>query len=268
MTETTNPLLKRLRIPGATFRLPSQGILYTNGELDQSVKNGEVEVNPLTAIDEIALSSSDKLISGKAVTEVISRCIPQVLKPELLLNTDVEFLLVALRIVTFGDVIEVQYQHTCDGAKEHTYKVNLQAMSARARPLDPTAITKEYTITLPNEQVVVLRPLIFSDVIALVQSHAELSGKERNEIPVDQEELMQFANKSIAAIVMSVDGITNQEQIREWVSALPLGYKRQIEQTAHAVTRWGVDTTSKQVCADCKAKIDVPVIVNPVSFFT
>ena len=39
-----NPLLASLRIPGETFRLPSHGLFYTDGELDDSVVNGEVEV--------------------------------------------------------------------------------------------------------------------------------------------------------------------------------------------------------------------------------
>lgn len=266
MTEQTkpvNPLLDRLRMPGATFKLPSQGIFYTNGELDESVKNGEVEVYPMTAIDEIIMSTPDKLISGKAIQEVFQRCIPQIQKPADLLAKDVDFLMVALRSVSFGDTMEVTYQHDCEGGLNHTYNVNLQQMIRATKTVDPTLISKEYSHTLPNGQQVTLKPLTYGNIVELYQMTAMTKAQELSED--DAEKLIV---NTLASVIARVDEISDREMIREWVAKLPLGWKRQVETTAQSVTQWGVDFTSKQKCKDCKQHMDVHVTANPVSFFT
>ena len=93
----SNPLLERIRIPGETFTLPSQGIFYKNGELDDDSKNGEVYIYPMVTYDEIVLKTPDKLFSGEAITEVFQRCVPQIKKPMELLAKDVDFI--------FSDVV-------------------------------------------------------------------------------------------------------------------------------------------------------------------
>jgi len=45
-----NPLIERAYVPGETHTLPSGGLFYKNGELSNDVKNGEITVNPMTAI--------------------------------------------------------------------------------------------------------------------------------------------------------------------------------------------------------------------------
>ena len=83
---TENPLLSKVRMPGETYRLPSNDLFYHNDELDPSVRDGEVHVYPMTAVDEIIMKSPDMLFSGKAVEEVFLRCVPQIKKPMELLG--------------------------------------------------------------------------------------------------------------------------------------------------------------------------------------
>lgn len=261
--KSDNPLLARLRMPGATFKLPSQGIFYTNGELDETVKNGEVEVYPMVAIDEIVMSTPDKLISGKAIQEVFMRCIPQIKKPAELLAKDVDFLMVALRSVSFGDTLEVSYQHDCENAKMHTYNVNLSQMIRATKAVDPTLIATEYAHTMPNGQQLLLKPLTYGDIVELYQMAAMTKSNDLSE-----EDAQALIVNTLAGVIKSVDGIDERELIRQWVAQLPLGWKRQLEATAQSVTQWGVDFTSKQKCKDCKQHMEVQVTANPVSFFT
>lgn len=116
-----NPLLRRFNhMPPETFRLPSGGVFYTNGELDDEVINGEVEVHPMTAIDEITIKSPDMMYQGTAIEKVFSRCIPQVLKPLELLTKDMDYLLVCLRIVTYGETLDLTWEcpPTCEVRQE------------------------------------------------------------------------------------------------------------------------------------------------------
>lgn len=261
-TTAHNPLLDRLRIPGETYRLPSQGLFYQNGELDDSVKNGEVEVNPMTAIDEIILSTPDKLLSGKAIIEIFSNCIPQIKNPSALLAKDVDFLLVCLRMVSFGQFMEVSYQHDCVNAREHTYNVDLQKMIRAAKSIDPTTINDSYRTTLPNGQVVMLKPLTYGNVIEL---YATAAMTKTDDISADEAEMLVI--NTLASVIQRVDAVEDPLMIREWVAKLPLGWKRMLEQAAQNITQWGVDFTTTQKCKDCGAPMTIQVSANPVSFF-
>lgn len=257
-----NPLLAKLRIPGATYRLPSHGLFYRTGELSPDVKNGEVEIYPMTALDEIILQTPDKLLSGKAILEVFSRCIPQVLKPEKLLAKDVDFLMVALRAVSFGDIMEVNFKHTCDGAKEQTYAVDLQHMIRTTKVVDPTTVQSEYHTSMPNGQEVTLQPLTYQHIVDLYQTTAMIKDDE-----MTQEEAEKLILNALTSVVRSVDGVEDPAQIREWVASIPLGWKRKLERTAQDVSQWGVEFMSSHKCKDCGESIDIPITANPVSFF-
>lgn len=262
--ESSNPLLDKLRIPGATYRLPSQGIFYTNGELDPSVKNGEVEVYPMTAMDEIIISTPDKLLSGKAITEVFSRCIPQILKPSQLLSKDVDYLMCCLRLVTFGDTITVNYHHSCEGAKSHEYTVNILPIVRAAKQIDPTTVSSSFTLTMPNGQVVILNPLRYDAVIKLY----ELTAMMKDEDQLTDQEAKELVVGSLTNIIQSVDGTTDKKMIEEWVMGIPLGWKKQIQRSAQTTNEWGVDLKETKQCQDCGQDIVLEVAANPVSFFT
>jgi hypothetical protein len=96
-----NPLLHKIRIPGETIRLPSRGIFYTPGVLIDDVINGEIHVYPMTTIDELILKSPDKIMSGDAIAEIFSRCVPQVLNTKRLLAKDVDFILITLKKIVW-----------------------------------------------------------------------------------------------------------------------------------------------------------------------
>ena len=263
MTEiSSNPLLTKLRLPGETFQLPSQGIFYTNGELDPLVKNGEVEVYPMTALDEIIFSTPDKLLSGKAVLDVFSRCIPQVLKPMDLLTKDVDFLMICLRMVTFGQTIDVTNIHTCENAKQHTYQIDLQSMIKKTKKIDPVTINQQYNLSLPNGQQIALQPITYGSILHLY----DIMVMQKTD-DITSEEAEQMAISMITSIIKSVDGITDINLISDWVKQLPLGWKKQIENAVSNISDWGIDFNVTTKCKDCKEKLELAISANPVSFF-
>lgn len=266
MTQTTmaaNPLLEKLRIPGATYRLPSQGIFYDNGELDETVKKGEVEVYPMTAMEEIILATPDKLLSGKAIVEVFARCIPQIKKPDQLLTKDVDYLMVCLRAVSFGDFMDVSYTHNCENAKEHSYSVDLQRMIRETKAIDPTTVKEEYQTQLPNGQTVTLKPLTYGNVVELYQTTAMMKEDE-----LLQHEAEEIVISTLVNVIRRVDDVDDKQMIREWVTKIPLGWKKQLESAAQQVSQWGVEFISHHKCRDCGQQMAIPVTANPVSFFT
>lgn len=119
---TENPLLKKIKLPGRRFRLPSRGLFYNDGELADTVIDGEIEVFSMTTIDEINLRSSELLFSGEAIEKTFKRCIPEVKKPFKLLSVDVDFLLGCLRVVSYGNILDIKTR--CPKCEERQVKAN------------------------------------------------------------------------------------------------------------------------------------------------
>lgn len=256
-----NPLLARVQIPGETFRLPSGGLFYTNGELDSNVRNGEVHVHPLTAVDEIIIKNPDKIMSGKGVSEVISRCIPEILQPGRLFAKDVDFLLIALRKVTYGSDIKVEYKHNCEQAREHVYKFDINDFITDAKAIDPTTIDQMFTTQLPNGQMVRLKPMKFDDVIEMMSFVAKSQNME-------YEELRFKLFDILTTVIDRVDEVTNQTHIREWMRTIPDPWVKQINNVIVKNSDWGVKVTRTNKCKDCGQSIELEIDLNPISFFT
>ena len=96
-----NPLLDKIKLPGRIFQLPSRGIFYEDEELSEDIKNGEIHVQAMSALDEITLKNPDQLFSGDAVQNIFKNCLTGVNKPVNLLSKDIDALMLFLRTVTY-----------------------------------------------------------------------------------------------------------------------------------------------------------------------
>ena len=259
MEAHTNPLLAKLKLPGRTFQLPSRGALYRNGELSSS--EGEVHVHALSALAEINLKNPDQLFNGKAIEGVFAECIPEVKKPTQLYGRDIDALMYFLRLVTYGPQFQISLKHTCEGAKEHSYLVDLEAQIQSMRFLDPTTAEEQFKATMPNGQVVRVHPIKFDHMIKLFQMNA---GKQEFS-PDDIKKNLVF---NLVSVIDSVDDITDKGQIEEWIKAVPTTFHNRITEAIERTNEWGPQSTSKIKCKDCGEVIDVELPLNPISFFT
>lgn len=262
MTTVTNPLLERIRLPGMTFRLPSLGMFYDKTILDSD--NGEVHVHPLMAIDELLIRNPDKILNGKAIEEIFLHCIPEVRNAKKLLSKDVDFLMLALRRVSYGPTMEVSFKHTCKNAKEHEYVFDLERTIASTRTLDPTTAKQKHEVTLENNQIVKIIPIRFDYNIEIMQLANEMLEKQG----ADLEHMQRRLFESTANVIESVDGITDQTMIREWIKAIPSTWYKEITKTIEALSQWGVTPVIQAPCKDCNELLTIDVPVNPVNFFT
>ena len=254
-----NPLLERVKIPGETIRLPSGGIFYTNGELSNDVSNGEIHIYPLTTISEIMLRSPDKLLSGDALVDVLSQAAPQILKPMDLLSKDVDFLMTALRKVTYGDQLEVTYTHNCKDAKAHSYQISLSKILSASKTIDPTTVNRSFVMTLPNGQKVKLQPMKFKNIIEIMQSVREYTDDDK----IIGKQLM----KSVSCMIMAVDEVTDPEFIIEWLATIQSTWFKDISKAIEGVSEWGPDFSYIDKCKDCGQEIELSVTLNPLTFF-
>lgn len=264
--ESLNPLIRTLhaRVPGETFRLPSQALFYKDSELDENIKNAEVHVLPLTVFDEINLKSPDKLLSGKAIEEVFSNCIPGIKKPLSLLAKDVDYLLMCLRLLSYGPTIDITHKHTCEEAKDHTYTIALRPLISKSVALDPTSMETLFLVTLDNSQIVKLKPVTYG---SLVDTYQAMAFENTQDETLFEASLQKRLINVVADMIECVDDVTDQEFIREWLSSIPTGFVKKIADATAAASHWGPDLKHTVQCLDCNQDTVIEIPINPVSFF-
>jgi len=126
MTENTNPLQKYYRQPAIYIKLPSQGKYYDRNTFIPT-ETGEVPILPMTAKDELTFKTPDAMINGQATVDVIKSCVPNLLDPWKMVNYDTDTILLAIRIATFGETMDIRYTTPITSETQAT-TVNLPAL--------------------------------------------------------------------------------------------------------------------------------------------
>ena len=150
---TESKLAKYYRAPKLYVRIPSQGAFNSDMETAMS---GELAIMAMTGRDETMIKNPDALLNGEAVTSVIKSCVPGIKEPSELPITDIDTLLIAIKIATNGDEHEVTAK--CPKCKTDVRGVvNLRNILPSAKLLDP-----EYPIKLDTGVTIFIKPYSLS----------------------------------------------------------------------------------------------------------
>ena len=107
MTQTSNPLQQFFRQPALYIRLPSEGRQWPPGSINMP-PNQEIPVLPMNAIDEITYRTPDALFNGSATVNVIQSCIPNIRDAWAVPVSDLDAILVAIRIASYGHSMDIE----------------------------------------------------------------------------------------------------------------------------------------------------------------
>lgn len=256
-----NPLLQKIKLPGRIFQLPSRGIFYRDGELDSMVKEGEVHVHPMSSLAEIHMKNPDQLFSGQAVETVFKDCVSGVNKPSQLLAKDVDAIMMFLRTATYGSGYEFTAKHNCENAKEHSYVAEVDTMIGQMQMLDPTVVAEDFTVKMPNDQLVKLQPARYESIIGILKNN-----EAKKELTV--EDMKRNLMMMLSSVVVQVDDITDSQMISEWLAKIPTTWTSKIAERVEKVNEWGPSMKWTTKCRDCGEEFTVELPINPVSFFT
>ena len=113
-----NPLAKYFRQPQLHLKLPSGGKWWSGGvELPVT---GELPVYAMTARDELATKTPDALLNGQSTVDVVQSCCPQIKDPWKMPTVDLDSILIAIRIATYGNRMDfVSVCPHCNNKNEH-----------------------------------------------------------------------------------------------------------------------------------------------------
>lgn len=139
------------RQPKVYVDLPCQGNFWQEGTLD-SFSN--VPVYGMTAMDEILIKTPDALFSGESTAKVIESCVPSIKDAWAMPSYDLDFLLIAIRIATYGEGMDIET--TCPHCKQSTQStINLNALLEDFTSKDPI---QSFSI---KELIINIKPLTY-----------------------------------------------------------------------------------------------------------
>ena len=272
-----NPLLAQVKLPGRVFQLPSKGKFYKPGVLADHIKDGEIQVKPMSALAEMKLRSADLLYSGKIIRELCMECIPDIQNPEALITKDVDALFAYLRLVTYGSQLSISSMHTCRQSKVHTYEINLeqQLINPNNDIIDHADML--YRFELSNGQIVHAKPPTYQDAMQVVYLKQEIAKLEADNKSPSDEQLKKVFLTDILAVINSVEVtnpeggdpiiVTDKRMITEWFEAISKPVLNEIYSNMAKTDTWGYNFKVPLKCKDCGETYDHNLELDPISFF-
>ena len=221
-----NPLQRYFRQPAIYIRLPSGGKYYPEGSLNMP-PNEELPVYPMTAMDEITYRTADALFNGSAVINVIKSCVPNILDPWQMSSADVDTVLVAIRIASYGHELELESKcPNCE--EENDFGVDLRVIMERIR-------MPNYDDTVQSGDIeIYFKPLTYQqqnqNAISqfedqkILQAVPDADLPEQEKLELINAALVKLGEMSVHSIVSSIsmvragaDIVTDVDHIKEFV---------------------------------------------------
>ena len=283
MTENTNPLNKYFRQASIYVKLPS-GTDYPQDVVAKS-ETGEIGIMPMTAKDEIRFKTPDALMNGQGVVDAIQSCVPDIKDAWQVKSYDLDTILVAMRIATYGETMEINFN--VPGANENvSHTVNLPAI------LDQLNTTKVDTeIELKDGLKITVQPLTYKDMtstsLQTFQQQKMYSAVQDSQLS-DEDKASRFNDafkkltelnssillKNIDHITMT-DGteISDAGHIKEFIENASATLVKEIEgklmdlRTQGAVKPLRLKATEEQIKKGAPATYEVPVTFDTSNFF-
>lgn len=210
-----NPLSKYFRQPKLFASLPSNGKFYPAGTLE-TTETGEYPIYSMTAKDELTMKTPDALLNGQATVELIKSCVPNIKDPWALPSIDLDALLIAIRLATYGETMTLQVKTPVTG-EEKEMTVNLRDI------LDNFANIEFEDVVQSGEMTVFLRPLTYKE---FTKSALKTFEQQRifnivnDEQISDEDKLQAFTNSFAKLTDLTVDMMANH------ISAIEIGDTR------------------------------------------
>jgi hypothetical protein len=169
-----NPLTQYFRQPAIYIRLPSGGKFYPPGTL-QMPPNNELPVLPMTSVDEITYRTPDALFNGTATVNVIKSCVPGIRDPWVMPSTDIDAVLVGIRIASYGHEMEIGT--TCPACNE------ADEISVDLRRVNDMISVSDYDQVLNiGDLEIYFKPITYRTV------------NQNNQVQLEQQQAMQLIN--------------------------------------------------------------------------
>jgi len=273
---SNNPLQKYFRQPAIYVKLPSEGKGYPTDTIDIPA-NGELPIYPMTALDEILSRTPDALYNGSATTEIFKSCVPNIKEPWHIMQTDVDLLLVAIRIASYGH--EMEMGSSCPECKEsHDFTLDLRTVLDSIKPSDYSAPA---TIA---DMSIYFRSLSYKQLnenaIKQFQEQKTLSTSENPDMTEEdkatllQKSLTNIINLTIDSLVKSIsiiqidgESVSDSVQINEFLVNCERKLFNQIRDHVIGLREKSEIEPLKLTCPECTHEYVQAFTLDQANFF-
>ena len=271
-----NPLSNYFRQPKMYIRLPSHGQFYPEGALDTS-EIDEYPVYAMTAKDELMFKTPDALMNGQATVEVIKSCIPAIKNPWAMPSLDLDAVLIAIRIATYGEQMDMNA--TCPSCQHfNDFTLNL------VNYLDSIAQTNYNTEINVPPLVIHIRPYSYKEISRTAMKSLEqqkIFNVVNNEDMPDEEKIEKFGESFVKLTQLTVDvvagcitqidtpegAVTDLDAIKEFVENAPSDVFNAINSRVMDLKEQMSLKAQNVECSECQNQWTVEVTMDQTNFF-
>ena len=271
---TYNPLQRFFRQPKIYVSLPSKGLYYTPGNLQGDYN--QVPIFAMSGIDELILKTPDALFNGESTIKVIESCVPFVKNAGGMPGLDLDALLIAIRIATYGNILSIN--HVCEKCSvDNDYDIDLGTI------LDYfSTLTFVNTITISDEITLNIRPLLYSEISEFGMEHFKLQKSLMNVDAVPEEErnkavetlYSQLSELQIKLFLTNIEAVrlpdtvvTDKAFIEEWLRNTDKDIFAKIKTNLEGNRdKWAIPSQTIK-CAECGHEDQITVVLDQSNFF-
>lgn len=269
-----NPLQQYFRQPKIFISLPSHGVYNKPGTFASDTER--LPVFGMTGMDEIIVKTPDALLTGESTVKVISSCCPWVANPWELSMIDLDTVLTAIRIATYGNTLTLRNVCTKCGT-DNEYDFDLSTF------IDYYASCKYENKVIIGDLTVYIKPLTYKESsdfslrnfqqqqqlkqVALIEDE-EVKKQQMSQLFEDLGHLQnEIFITGIESITVNSTNVTEKGFIKEWVENCDSAMIDKIkEQIFKNQTAW-ISPGQKVKCDNCGTESKLSISLDQSDFF-
>lgn len=278
-----NPLQKYYRQPKIYIRLPSSGSYYPPGSLERS-NNGEYPVFSMTARDELLIRTPDALLNGQATVDMIQNCVPNIRNAWEVPAIDVDAILIAIRIATYGEKLDISTMIPGLNEKK-TYETDLRLILDRL-----LSVAFDNLVEIDQSLKIYIRPLNYREftqnaiktfeeqkILSIVNDDSIEDAKKLSLFSSSFRKLTDLTVNMVSQSIekISVDGeyITDRTMIKEFIDNVDKSFYKKIidhlekQKEKFSIPPFKIVTTEEDRVAGAPDEVEVPITMDSSNFF-
>jgi hypothetical protein len=283
MPKKANPLAGFMRQPKIYISLPSGGAYWPKGSI-VIPESGQIPVFSMTAKDELTFKTPDALMNGQAVVDVIQSCIPAIKDAWKTPNIDLDLVLVAIRIATYGEIMEVSHVVPNTGETvEH--QVDLRTL------LDQLSVSQwEEAVEINEDLTCFVKPLTYKHITMtgmkafetqkIMQAVNDDAMSEEKKLEIFNQSFNKMTDITVDLIGDSISGIQTPETIvkeqayiREFLKNADADLYKKINdhivkmKSVNGIQPMKFRSTPEQIALGAPEEYEIPISMDNADFF-
>jgi len=277
--QSTNPLSKYFRQPAIHLTLPSGGKYWPEGSLEMTM-SGQLEIYPMTTKDEITIRTPDALLNGSSTVSLIQSCVPQIKDAWKAPTIDVDALIIAIRIASYGqnmDIDTVCINQECKHENRHSLDLTMILDSVKSPNYNRTIDIKGIKIKLkpvPYFENNKSKMLVFEQdrALSIISDESLTDEAKLNSFQEHLNKMIDINNGLMSAATEYIevdDGIkvSNQKHISEFYENCDTAIVREVKARFAENAKSTELPNPRMKCEECDTEYPVALNFDYANFF-